>query len=99
MIEVGWRVERPRSITFGSDSGKTKIENGLAKLRERQVLKVTTTGRLPEIVIELSAGYWVHSFINWAGQPDWCLFFNEGMDSRSWISVRRGKLELTKEYG
>ncbi|HEY0075255.1 MAG TPA: hypothetical protein VGB77_14240 [Abditibacteriaceae bacterium] len=97
MIQVGWRVERPRSIAFGSDSGKTKIENGLVKLRERHVVQVSIEGRLPEIVFELSGGYWLHSFINWAGQPDWCLFFNKGMDSRNWVSVRQGKLELTTE--
>lgn len=97
MLQYGWRVERLRSIAFGSDSSKTKIETGLARLRGNQIINVSVEGRLPEIVLQLSNGYWVRSFVAWAGQPAWSLLFRESANVDYWTDVTNGKITLCRE--
>jgi hypothetical protein len=91
MLEWSWRVERLRSIWFGSFSGDRKIKNGLAKLKGLKVLGVTVEGRLPELVIRLSGNTWVHSFNTVESQPEWCLFLPSG----GWVDSHIGKLRRT----
>lgn len=74
MIEWSWRVEKPRSVMFGSFSGERKIAHGLQSLVGREVLEATVEGRLPELVIRLSDGLWIHSFTTVEGHPGWTLF-------------------------
>jgi hypothetical protein len=91
MLEWSWRVERLRSIYFGSFSGDRKIANGLAKLQGLEVLDVTIEGRLPELVVRLSGNIWVHSFNTIESQPEWCLFVPTG----GWVDSHVGKLRRT----
>jgi hypothetical protein len=95
MIEWSWRVERPKSVFFGSWSGNRKITNGLSKLEGLSVIDVMVESRLPELVVQLSSGIWVHSFTTVQSQPEWCLFLNEKGQSRKWIDSHNGKLRLT----
>ena len=95
MFEMDWRVERPQSILFGSFASKQKIEHSIKKLEDEKVVDIDVEGRLPEIVIALSGGFWVHSFRTLDGQPEWCLFFNEGGDCLAWIDSYRGGLRQT----
>ena len=95
MIEWSWRVEGPRSIQFGSWSGDQKIENQVAALGGRRVVSIDVTGRIPELVIELTGQRWLHSFMTAEGQPQWVLF----LPDRSHVCVQRGLLtRVSKEH-
>lgn len=92
MIEWSWRVERSRSIYFGSWSTDQVIENRLAKLKNRTIEGVEATGRLPELMIRLSGGLWVHSFAIAESQPRWCVFLDRKRLPVEWVVSERGKL-------
>lgn len=78
LIEWSWRAEKLKSVWFGSFSGKQKIENGLQALVGREVTDIAVEGRLPELVVALSGGVWVHSFTTVEGQPEWVLYLPDG---------------------
>jgi hypothetical protein len=84
-----WRVERPRSVAFGSGSGERKIDHGLRTLVGRHVLDLTLEGRLPELVVALSGGLWVRNFVNYEGQPGWTLF----LPDETCVFTERGVLQ------
>ena len=86
MIEWSWRVERQRSIDFGSWSTDRKIDSGIRGLKRAKVESVHVEGRLPELRLALSDGRQVRSFMSSDGQPRWVLF----LPDRSWLCVRRG---------
>ena len=89
MLEWSWRVEKAKSVLFGSFSGERKIARGLQSLAGRKILDVVVEGRLPEIVIHLSGGLWVHSFTTVEGHPEWTLF----LPGNTCVSSRLGRLE------
>ncbi len=97
MLEWSWRVERPKSVFFGSWSGNRIITNKLSKLQGLTVVDIAVEGRLPELVIQLSGGHWVHSFTTVDGHPQWCLFLNWDKSDQKWVTSKIGKLLLTKE--
>ena len=88
MIEWGWRVERPRSIDFGSWSSDRRIDSGIRSLKRANVASVQLDGRLPELCLGLSGGRWLRSFMISDRQPNWVLFLPDG----SWLRVTRGVL-------
>ena len=88
MAEWSWRVERPRSVLFGSFSASARITNQLQKLTSERVESVSLAGRLPELVVALSGSLWLHAFTTVEGQPQWALYLPDG----SWICVHRGVL-------
>jgi len=88
MIQWSWRVERQRSIAFGSWSGNRKITNGVAKLKDHSVEEIQLEGHLPELYMTLSDNLWVHSFATTESQPEWAVFLFDG----SWIAVNRGRI-------
>ena len=88
MLEWSWRVERARSIEAGSWGTDRRIDGAVARLRGPTVSVISVTGRLPELVIELADGRWVHSFMTAEGQPEWTVFLPDG----SWITVERGRI-------
>jgi hypothetical protein len=88
MLEWSWRVERARSIEAGSWSTDRRIDTAVARLRGPRVIELAVTGRLPELVLALSDGRWVHSFMTAEGQPEWTLFLPDG----SWLTVERGRI-------
>jgi len=89
MLEWSWRVEKAKSVMFGSFSGERRIAHGLQSLVGRKILDVTVEGRLPEIVIHLSGGLWIHSFTTVEGHPKWTLF----LPGNTCLSSRLGRLE------
>ena len=102
MLEWSWRVERPQSVLFGSDSENRRIAYQLNKLQGLTVLDVTTEGRLPELVLQLSSGHWVHSFTTVESQQEWCLFLGHEPENpedqpHRWIDSARAKLRLTTQ--
>ena len=92
MIEWSWRVERLRSIAFGSWSGDRKMTLGIEKLVDHVVEDITLDGRLPEISIKLSGGFWIHSFMTAEGKPEWNLKLKDG----SWLYFERRRLFVTQ---
>ncbi|MBA3712509.1 MAG: hypothetical protein H0W76_08665 [Pyrinomonadaceae bacterium] len=90
MLEWSWRVEKRKSVFFGSFSGDRRITNQLQSLVGREVVDITVDGRLPELVITLSSGVWIHSFTTVEGHPEWTLFLPDG----SCLSSRLGRVEL-----
>jgi hypothetical protein len=86
MLDCDWRVEKPRSILFGSFSGLKRIENQIRMLIGAKVTRVETTGYLPEIIVSLSTDMRVSSFSSDQGQPEWTLF----LPDKSWLHCKRG---------
>lgn len=72
----GWRVERARSILGGSTSPKAQWPVLARKLKGATVRSVEMTGRLPELLVELSNGLTLATFNAYHGQPDWTISFN-----------------------
>jgi hypothetical protein len=88
MVEWSWRVESPRRVVFGSWSSDRRIASGMASLLGRTAAALAVEGRLPELVLELSGGRWLHSFMTAEGQPRWVVFLPSG----GCVHVRRGTL-------
>ena len=86
MVEWSWRVERARSIAFGSWSSELRITNGVATLRGHVVEAIALTGRLPELQLQLSGGLWVQSCNTSEGQPAWTIF----LPDESWLTTVGG---------
>jgi hypothetical protein len=90
MLEWSWRIEKKKSVFFGSFSGVRKIANGLQSLIGSEVLDVAVEGRLPELVISLSGSVWIHSFTTVEGHPEWTLF----LPNRNCLFSRIGRIEI-----
>ena len=88
MIQWSWRVERPRSIAFGSWSTDRRMDFGISRLTGHRVEGITVEGRIPELVITLSGGLWVHAFNTSEGQPEWTVF----LPDESRLEVAAGRL-------
>lgn len=97
MIEWSWRIERPKSIYFGSWSSDRVINNRLVKLKDKTIDAIDIEGRLPELVIKLSGSFWLRSFAIAEGQPQWTLFLHRNQTPRQWLITARGS--LIKESG
>ena len=94
-LQFGWRVERSRSIWFGSDSGDRRISNQLSKLVGFVAANISLQGRLPELALCLKPNCWITTFSAEAGQPEWTLFLPDG----SWCYVFNGVLYHEDERG
>ena len=89
MVEFDWRVERERSIEFGSCSGLRKMDRGIESLRGERIAGVELIGDIPELKVSLSSGRRLVSFMTLEGQPAWVIFLNF---HKSWLYVKRGCL-------
>jgi hypothetical protein len=94
MIEFDWRVERERSIEFGSASGLRRMDRGIESLRGERISGVALIGDIPELKISLSSRRRLASFMTIESQPAWVVFLNF---HESWIHVRRGCLYHSNE--
>jgi len=89
MIEFDWRVERARSIEFGSASAMRKMDRGIAGLKGETIAGIELIGDIPELKVSLSSGRRLVSFMTLESQPSWVIFLNF---HESWIHVIRGCL-------
>ncbi|MCO4053049.1 MAG: hypothetical protein HEQ16_03125 [Bosea sp.] len=94
MIQWSWRIEEQRSILCGSWSDEELWEPSFARLLGRQVENIATFGRLPELMLSLSGGLHVSSFMTAEGDPAWTLIDRRGpititADCRSGVIVDR----------
>lgn len=90
MLEFDWRVEKLRSIYFGSTSGSHKITNGLKRLAQEEVTGVEIEGRLPELIITFSGNLWLRTFTLYEPQPQWTIFLPNG----ECLSSEQGKIKI-----
>ena len=95
MIEWSWRIEKARSICVGSFSPDSKWNYTLQKLLGAKVLDIDCFGIIPEIVVTLSNGYRVLSFMTDKGQPSWALLSRNPKLGN--LCVKRGKLCVQKK--
>jgi hypothetical protein len=90
MIQWSWRIESAVSILCGSWSEEHLWEPSFDLLRNKVVVELSAVGRLPEIVVALTEGLYVSSFMTAEGDPQWSLF-----DRRErTLSVLEGQLKL-----
>ncbi|WP_234804690.1 hypothetical protein [Sinorhizobium americanum] len=93
MIEWSWRIENETSIICGSWSEDQDWENVFNSLVGCKVHDVSLSGRLPELLIHLSGGNYVASFMTAEGQPAWTIFARTPEDLKSrFISVENGRV-------
>ena len=97
MIHWSWRIENAASILCGSWSEEPLWVPTFDLLRNKVVVELSVVGRLPEIVVGLSDGFYVSSFMTAEGDPQWSLFDRRSGTVR-WLCVRDGglKIELAK---
>lgn len=91
MIQWSWRIENATSIVCGSWSEEPLWEPSFDLLRNKVVTELSVVGRLPEIVVALSKGLYVSSFMTAEGDPQWCLFDRRGAALRT-MTVKDGCL-------
>lgn len=101
MLECFWRVEKKRSIEFSIDSSDRKVCNRINGLKGLSVTSISTTGRIPELVIELGDGRLITTFTTHASTPNWfigfrdlrCIDVNQAWmdnDVSVWLAFERG---------
>lgn len=88
MIEWDWRVERQRSIEFGSASSERKIVNGIERMKGLTIENIEVCGRIPELLIQFREKHWLRSSAVIEPQPQWSVFLLDG----SWLCVEKGKI-------
>ena len=93
MIQWSWRIENASSILCGSWSEESLWATTFDLLRNREVIELSTIGRLPEIVVALRGSLYVASFMTAEGNPDWSLFDRRAGELRT-LSVLDGCLKL-----
>jgi len=86
MMQWSWRIERVRSIEPGSWCTDRRLEHAINCLKGARITAMDVVGRLPELVLTLSGGRWIHSFMTAEGQPQWVVFLPDD----SWLTVERG---------
>ena len=90
MVDYDWRVESQRSIVGGSNNSRKRCISIAQKLLNAKVSSAKVVGRLPELELQLSNGFWVVTFSHNKGQPSWTVLFSSlGLGA---LCVERGKL-------
>jgi hypothetical protein len=93
MIQWSWRIENMTSILCGSWSEETLWEPTFDLLRNKTAVDASVVGRLPEISVALTEGFYVSSFMTAEGDPSWTLFDRRDGNVR-WLTVRDGSLKI-----
>jgi hypothetical protein len=94
MIEWSWRIEQGARIVCGSWSDEGQWPVAFEGLKGSVVEHIGTFGALPEILIALSNGMRVLSFMTTEGDPGWALFDRRG-DTVTFHS-RRGQVSVER---
>ena len=92
MIQWSWRIENETSILCGSWSDEP-WDAYFESLVGRTVENVSVFGRLPELSVQLSGGFYVVSFMTAEDQPAWALFDQTlGIHSTRFLNVENGRI-------
>lgn len=89
MIQWSWRIERDNSILCGSWSDDALWEPNFSGLKNATATDLQVFGQIPEIVISLSNGHRIISFMTAEGDPQWTLF-DRSSKLETWLCVRDG---------
>ena len=93
MIEWSWRIESEYAILYGSWSDEEDWQKAFKSLIGCKIQDVSLFGRLPEVSISLTGGFYITSFMTAEGQPAWTIFGNFGDQNKSrCIAVCDGNL-------
>ena len=95
MIEWSWRIEDQRSILCGSWSDEELWAPSFARLLGQNVDDLSVFGRLPELMLSLSGGLHVSSFMTAEGDPAWTVFDRRGPIART-LDCRLGVVAVDK---
>ena len=109
MVESDWRVEKPRSIQFGSGFSDKRINNHLKSLLGKKITTAEIVGPIPEIVLRFVDNRRFTTFTNWTNQPSWSIGLRDEslvpldpqwnrIDVSRWIHVQSGRLEIEYCY-
>jgi hypothetical protein len=93
MIQWSWRIENAVSILCGSWGEERLWVPTFDLLRNKVVAELSVVGRLPEIVVGLTEGLYLSSFMTAEGDPQWSLFDRRSGTVR-WLCVRDGSLDI-----
>lgn len=91
MIQWSWRIERNTSILCGSWSDDVLWEPSFFGLKAATATNLHLFGQVPEIMISLSNGHRIVSFMTAEGDPKWTLFDRSSKLNR-WLCVRDGNV-------
>ena len=61
---------------------------GIESLKGRKIEELSLVGRVPEIYLQLSGGFWLQSFMTAEGKPEWSVKVADG----SWIYCDAGRI-------
>lgn len=90
MIEWSWRIEKPRSILGGSWSPDGKWPVMFKKLLGSTVIDISISTGLPELILTLSSGLKLKSFMTAEGQPAWAIITRS--PNLGTLQVKSGRL-------
>ena len=85
MIQWSWRISDENSILLGSWSDEDSWEDCLQGLVGSRVESAEIFGKLPEILVHLSCGRRIASFMMMDGQPSWALVYREPDIGTLWV--------------
>jgi hypothetical protein len=91
MIEWGWRIEKMRSIYAGSSCSDIILNNRIKKLEGETIDCLSFDGRIPELYLKISGGYWLRTCSMCAGSVKWVIFERDPSgDARCWYTWENG---------
>jgi hypothetical protein len=96
MIEWSWRIEKKHSILGGSWSSERRWPGFFKSIQGASVTAVEIFGHIPEILVSLSNGLRVVSFMTAEGQPEWALLTRNPFIGH--LSVERGRLKIDERH-
>jgi hypothetical protein len=89
MIQWSWRIEQDNSILCGSWSDDGLWEPIFFGLKNTTATDLHLFGQIPEMIITLSNGHRIVSFMTAEGDPQWTLF-DRSSKLEKWLCVRAG---------
>jgi hypothetical protein len=109
MIDPQWRVEKPRSIQFASNSKEGRFAKGMVTLEGQVLTGIALTEGLPELQVTFGDGRRLSTFCDWLTQPAWTILINdrslvdigpvwEGVDVTACLHVRAGRLAVEYDF-
>ena len=85
-FDGNWRVEKDGKIFFGSSDSNVKIDRRVKSLQDTIISSIEIVGEVPELLVQLSAGYRLTSMSTQAGDPEWSIKFSSG----AWLYPQNG---------
>ena len=109
MIEADWRVDKPRSIHFGSSFSERVREKRLAELVGLRIASLSVDPNTKELCVHFSDGRVLRTFTEWQSQPAWTVLVHdlsriamdgawEGVDVIPCFHIRAGRPQIEYDF-